>query len=110
MDIISPCSLLASEMVQGEKGEQVLESHRLFPLSIIMPGTAQVNTRTVKRAAGPFNPDRVEGERGGQRGTIKEWPESTESEVRRVMGGTRGGGGREAGRKGRVMSPLTGSQ
>lgn len=107
MDVISPCSLLASETVQGE---QVLESHRLFPLSIIMPGTAQVNTRTVKRAAGPFNPDRVEGERGGQRGTIKERPESTESEVRRVMGGNRGGGGREAGRKGRVMSPLTGSQ
>lgn len=64
-----------------------------------MPGTAQVNTRTVKRAAGPFNPDRVEGERGGQRGTIKEWPESTRSEVRRVMGGNRGGGGREGGRQ-----------
>lgn len=53
-------------MVQGEKGEQVPESHRLCALAIIMLGIAQVNVRAEKRAAGPFNPDRVEGGRRGQ--------------------------------------------
>ena len=123
--------VISQRRAKGRTSAQVFYANvKCALIFLALPG---LNVSAVIRAAGPIQihtvhtckgekEDRGGQTRGGYRGQeggkearagvpIKEWPGSTEIEVRREGGRETGGGRREAGRQRRgVMSPLTGSQ